>query len=86
MGVASVLEGSVQRIDNNIRITAQLIDANTQQNIWAEKYDRSIDEVFVIQRAVSQQIESQLNAGELALKKGRSKKKQRRILQPMMIT
>lgn len=61
LGVASVLEGSVQKIGNEIRITAQLIDANTQEHIWAEKYDRNFKEVFAIQSEVAQEIAKQLN-------------------------
>lgn len=62
LDVASVLEGSVQRIGNDIRITAQLIDANTQEHIWAEKYDREFREVFAIQSEVAQEIANQLHA------------------------
>jgi len=62
LNVSSVLEGSVQRIGNEIRITAQLIDANTQEHIWAEKYDRAFKEVFAIQSEVAQEIAHQLNA------------------------
>jgi adenylate cyclase len=62
LNVASVLEGSVQRIGNEIRITAQLIDANTQEHIWAEKYDRDFKEVFAIQSEVAKEIAYQLNA------------------------
>jgi tetratricopeptide (TPR) repeat protein len=62
LGVVSVLEGSVQKQGNNIRITAQLIDASSQQHIWAEKYDREFKEVFAIQSEVAQEIARQLNA------------------------
>ncbi len=62
LNVASILEGSVQRIGNEIRITAQLIDANTEEHIWAEKYDREFKEVFAIQSEVAQAIAHQLNA------------------------
>ena len=60
--VASILEGSVRREGNQVRITAQLIDANTDQHIWANNYDKSIDEVFAIQSEVAQQIAKELNA------------------------
>jgi adenylate cyclase len=62
LGVASILEGSVQKIGNDIRITAQLIDANSQQHIWAEKYDRSLKDIFAIQSEVAGQIALQLKA------------------------
>lgn len=60
--VASILEGSVRREGNQVRITAQLIDANTDRHIWANNYDKSIDEVFTIQSEVAQQIAKELNA------------------------
>ena len=62
LDVASVLEGSVQKTGDNIRITAQLIDARTQSHIWAEKYDREFKEVFSIQSEVAEAIAYQLNA------------------------
>lgn len=60
--VASILEGSVRREGNQVRITAQLIDANTDQHIWANNYDRNITEVFAIQSEVAHQIANELNA------------------------
>jgi len=62
LGVAAILEGSVQKSGNQVRIIAQLIDAKTQENIWAEKYDRSMNEIFAIQSEVAEQITNQLNA------------------------
>jgi len=59
--VASVLEGSVRREGNQVRITAQLIDANTDQHIWANNYDRNVTEVFAIQSEVAHQIANELN-------------------------
>src|SRR5206468_6942685 len=44
LDVSTILEGSVQKSGNEIKITAQLIDANTQEHIWAEKYDREFKE------------------------------------------
>ena len=61
LGVASVLQGSVQKSGNVLRISAQLIDARTQENIWTEKYDREFKDVFVIQSEVAQNIAYQLN-------------------------
>lgn len=61
LGVSVILEGSVQRAGNEIRITAQLINANTQEHIWAENYDREFKEIFIIQSEVAQQIAHQLN-------------------------
>jgi len=59
--VATILEGSVRREGNQVRITAQLIDANTDRHIWANNYDRNISEVFAIQSEVAQQIANELN-------------------------
>ncbi len=62
LNVAAILEGSVRKEGNNVRITAQLIDATTDKHIWAEQYDRDASEVFAIQGEVAQQIANQLNA------------------------
>jgi len=62
LGVAHVLEGSVQRAGNRVRVSAQLIDARTDTHLWAERYDRPLDDVFAIQSEVAQAIADQLNA------------------------
>ena len=62
LGVANVLEGSVQRAGNQIRVTVQLIDARTDTHLWAEHYDRPLDDVFAIQSEVANTIASQLQA------------------------
>jgi TolB-like protein len=56
LGVSAILEGSVQKVGNAIRITAQLIDANTQEHIWANHWDREFKEIFAIQSEVAQEI------------------------------
>ncbi len=61
LGVAVILEGSVQRSSNKVRITAQLIDAATDEHLWADSYDRSVKDIFVIQREVAISIASVLN-------------------------
>ena len=61
LGVATILEGSVRKEGDQVRITAQLIDANTDKHIWAETYDRNASEVFAIQSEVAQQIANKLN-------------------------
>jgi TolB-like protein/class 3 adenylate cyclase len=61
LGVSAVLEGSVRKEGDKVRITAQLIDANTDKHIWAETYDRNASEVFAIQSEVAQQIANELN-------------------------
>ena len=60
VNVRYVLEGSVRKAANNLRITAQLIDANNDAHIWAEKYSGTLDDVFDIQEKVSQSIADSL--------------------------
>jgi TolB-like protein/Flp pilus assembly protein TadD len=60
LGVAHVLEGSVQRAANRVRVTAQLIDARTDAHLWAEHYDRPLDDVFAIQSEIAKTIADQL--------------------------
>jgi len=61
LGVAAILEGSVRKEGKQVRITAQLIDANTDKHIWANTYDRGSSEVFTIQSEVAQNIVNELN-------------------------
>jgi adenylate cyclase len=56
LGVRYVLEGSVRRSDNQVRITAQLIDATTGGHLWSERYDRPLKEIFALQDDITQQI------------------------------
>ncbi|MEW9837463.1 adenylate/guanylate cyclase domain-containing protein [Mesorhizobium marinum] len=56
LGVASVLEGSIRRAGNRVRITAQLIDAATGGHLWAERYDRDLADIFEFQDEVTLQI------------------------------
>lgn len=75
LNVSHVLEGSVRREGDRVRITAQLIDVETEGHIWADRYDRSIEDVFEIQEDVSREIVSAL---ELALPiEGQSEKTER---------
>ena len=62
LGIAHVVEGSVQRAANRVRVTAQLIDARTDTHLWVERYDRPLDDVFVIQSDIAKAIASQLQA------------------------
>ncbi len=61
LGVALILEGSVQRNEEHVRITAQLIDAATDEHIWADSYDKPINDIFSIQREVALAIAAVLN-------------------------
>jgi adenylate cyclase len=56
LGVRYVLEGSVRKAGNRVRITAQLIDATTGYHLWAERYDRDLQDVFALQDEVAQKI------------------------------
>lgn len=56
LGVAHVVEGSIRRAGERIRITAQLIDARTDAHLWAESYDRDVEDVFEIQSDVATRI------------------------------
>lgn len=56
LGVRYILEGSVQRSKERVRITAQLIDGKTGRHLWAERYDRGIDDIFAVQDDVTERI------------------------------
>ena len=62
LGVATLLEGSVRRIGNRVRVNVQLIDANNDEHIWAEDYDRDLTDVFAIQTDLAQKIAAALQA------------------------
>jgi serine/threonine-protein kinase len=62
LGVATLLEGSVRRIGNRVRVSVQLINANNDEHIWAEDYDRDLTDVFEIQTDLAQKIASALQA------------------------
>jgi TolB-like protein/class 3 adenylate cyclase/rhodanese-related sulfurtransferase/Flp pilus assembly protein TadD len=56
LGVRYVMEGSVRRVGNQVRVNAQLIDATTGGHVWAERYDGSLDDVFTIQDKITRNI------------------------------
>jgi serine/threonine-protein kinase len=62
LGVATLLEGSVRRVGNRVRVNVQLINANNDEHIWAEDYDRDLTDVFAIQTDLAQKIASTLQA------------------------
>jgi serine/threonine-protein kinase len=62
LGVARVLEGSVQRAGNRVRVNAQLIDARTDAHLWAQIYDRDLADIFAIQSEIAKAIAGQLEA------------------------
>jgi len=62
LGVATLLEGSVRRAGNRVRVSVQLINANNDEHIWAEDYDRDLTDVFAIQTDLARKIASALQA------------------------
>jgi TolB-like protein/Tfp pilus assembly protein PilF len=62
LGVSNILEGSVRRSGNKWRVNVQLIDANTDEHIWANDYDRDVTDVFAIQSDLAQKIAEALQA------------------------
>ena len=62
LGVSNILEGSVRRSGNKVRVNVQLIDANSDEHIWASDYDRDVTDVFAIQSDLAQKIAEALQA------------------------
>src|SRR5437868_8782379 len=62
IGVAAVVEGSVQRVANRVRINVQLVNAANDQHIWAEHYEKDVSDIFAAQRDVAFEIASSLHA------------------------
>ena len=62
LGVAHLLEGSVQRAGGKVRVNAQLVDTRTDAHVWAQVYDRPLDDVFAIQSEIARTIADQLRA------------------------
>lgn len=60
LGVAYVLEGSVRRLDDRVRVNAQLIDTESDMQVWAEQYDRKLEDLFALQSDLSQAVVTQL--------------------------
>ena len=75
LGVAHLLEGSVQRVGERIRVHAQLIDARTDNQVWAQSYDRELVDVFALQReiatAIAQQLQGRLTTTPPPLSSGK---------------
>jgi TolB-like protein/Tfp pilus assembly protein PilF len=62
LGVGAILEGSVRRIGNRVRVNVQLINAESDEHIWAEDYDRDLTDVFAIQTDLAKKIAGELQA------------------------
>jgi non-specific serine/threonine protein kinase len=75
LDIATVLEGRVRRAGNQVRVAAQLIDANNEELLWAETYDKEMTEIFAIQTDIAQQIAIALKAKLSSPEKEQIKKK-----------
>jgi len=62
LGASAIVEGEVQRIGNRVRVSAQLVDASTDEHLWADQYDRELVDVFAIQSEVAQEVARALQA------------------------
>ena len=62
LGVANVLEGSVQRVGNRVRVNAQLVDTRSDRHQWAQTFDRDVTDVFVVEDEIAETIADQLKA------------------------
>ncbi len=71
LGVGSVVEGSVQVLGERLRVNVQLIDAATDEHLWAERYDRTLDDAFAIQSEVAQRIVAAVGAALTNAEHGR---------------
>jgi TolB-like protein len=75
LGVGSILEGSFKKAGNKIRVTTQLIDVAQDKHLWAQNYDRNLDDVFEVQSDVAKQVAEALRIRILAPEKERIEKK-----------
>src|SRR5213594_1860758 len=75
LGVSNILEGSVRRSGNKVRVNVQLIDANSDEHIWASDYDRDVTDVFAIQTDLAQKITDALQAKLSPAEKSRLERK-----------
>ena len=75
LGVQYVVEGSVRKVGNRVRITVQLIDAETDRHVWAERYDRDLEDIFAIQDEVTTAIVATLPGRVEAASRDRAARK-----------
>jgi adenylate cyclase len=76
LGVRYVLEGSVRKAGNRVRITGQLIEAATGTHLWAERYDRALEDIFAVQDEITHSIIGAIAPGILAAEIQRSQGKE----------
>ena len=63
LGVGSVVEGSVRKSGNRIRVTVQLLDAQTEEHLWSSNYDKELDDIFAIQSDIASKVASAISTG-----------------------
>ncbi|MBA2271430.1 MAG: hypothetical protein H0W20_12680 [Chthoniobacterales bacterium] len=86
LGVAHLLEKSVQRAEGKVRVNAQLIDARTDAHLWAQTYDRDLADLFAIQSDIARSIAEQLRANLRLKKKPVSRPNQPKLRRPTSST
>ena len=85
LAVANVVEGTVRRDGNRIRLTSKLIDARTDEIVWSETYDRDLTDIFAIQSEIAQTVASRLSA-RCPRKNAKTSRKNRPITWRRMIS
>ena len=70
LGVATILEGSVRKSGNRVRITAQLIEVSTDSHLWSQTYDRELDDIFAVQDDIAQSVVAELRAALMGARLG----------------
>jgi TolB-like protein/class 3 adenylate cyclase len=80
LGVRYVLEGSVRKSGNRIRVSAQLIDAETGSHVWAERYDRGLEDIFGVQDEITESIAGSVAPEFFTAEMGRAKRRDERSL------
>jgi tetratricopeptide (TPR) repeat protein len=75
LNVGSLIEGSVRKAGNRVRITAQLIDTSTEGHLWAENYDRNLDDIFAVQSEIAEKVAVELRTQLLDSEKRTLEKK-----------
>jgi adenylate cyclase len=75
LGVRFILEGSIRKVGNRVRITAQLIDAISGHHVWAERYDRNLVDIFAVQDEITEQVVSAIEPRLYAVEGVRAKRK-----------
>ena len=75
LGVRYVVEGSVRKAANKVRITAQLVDGTTGNHVWAERYDRELDDIFALQDEITETIVGRIDTELRASERERARRK-----------